>query len=255
MAEPNLKAQHIGIVGCSAEGAALCYRTVCASGAALLGPYGHPEVSLHTPPFSAYVDCLDRADWAGVADLMLASANKLARIGADFLICPDNTIHQALPLVLPRSPLPWLPIAEVVADEAVRRGFRRLGLTGTRWLVAGPVYADAFAARGLELVRPTDAEREDVNRIIMEELVRGEFRPESVAYLQKLIQRMGEDGCDAVVLGCTEIPLIINDANSPLPTLDSTRLLAAAAVRGAIDGASTAPPKATGREPSAVRAG
>ena len=113
---------HIGIVGCSAEGAALCYRTVCASGAALLGPYGHPEVSLHTPSFSAYVDCLDRADWAGVADLMLASANKLARIGADFLVCPDNTIHQALPLVLPRSPLPWLPIADVVADQAVRRG-------------------------------------------------------------------------------------------------------------------------------------
>ena len=110
-------------------------------------------------------------------------------------------------------------------------------------------------SRGLELVRPTDAEREDVNRIIMEELVRGEFRPESLAYLRKLIQRFGDDGCDAVVLGCTEIPLIINDAVSPLPTLDSTRLLAAAAVRGAIDGASTAPPKATGREPSAVRAG
>lgn len=236
MKEPKIKARHIGIVGCSAEGAALCYRTVCAAGAALMGPYGHPEVSLHTPPFSAYVDCLERADWAGVAQLMLASANKLARIGADFLICPDNTIHEALPLVLPRSPLPWLHIAEVVADEAVRRGFRRLGLTGTRWLVAGPVYADAFAARGLELVRPTDAEREDMNRIIMDELVYGEFRPESIAYFQKLIGRMGENGCDAVVLGCTEIPLIVNAANSPLPTLDSTRLLAQAAVRLAADG-------------------
>ncbi len=120
--------------------------------------------------------------------------------------------------------------------------------------MAGPVYAEAVVARGLELVRPTDAEREDVNRIIMEELVRGEFRPESVAYLQKLIQRLGEDGCDAVVLGCTEIPLIINDANSPLPTLNSTRLLATAAVRRAIDGASTAPPKAAEHEPRGVRA-
>jgi aspartate racemase len=191
MKEPRIRAQHTGIVGCSAEGAALCYRTVCESGAALMGPYGHLEVSPHTPSFSAYVECLDRGDWAGVAELMLASANKLARVGADFLICPDNTIHQALPQALTRSPLPWLPIAEVVADEAVRRGFRRLGLTGTRWLVAGPVYADVFAARGLELVRPTEAEREDVNRIIMGELVHGEFRPESIAYFQKLIRRMG----------------------------------------------------------------
>jgi aspartate racemase len=251
MTEPKITAQHIGIIGCSAEGAALCYRTVCASGPALMGPYGHPEVSLHTPSFSAYVDCLNRGDWAGVAELMLASANKLARIGADFLVCPDNTIHQALPQVAPRSPLPWLHIAEVVADEAVRRGFHRLGLAGTRWLVAGPVYADAFATRGLELVRPTDAEREDVNRIIMDELVHGEFRPESTAYFQKLIQRFGEDGCDAVVLGCTEIPLIITDANSPLPTLDSTRLLAQAAVRRAVDGASV--PLASARfRPAAV---
>jgi aspartate racemase len=238
MTESGITPQHIGIVGCSAEGAALCYRTVCASGPALMGPYGHPEVSLHTPSFSAYVDCLERGDWTGVAELMLASANKLAGIGADLLICPDNTIHQALPQVLPRSPIPWLPIAEVVTDEAVRRGFRRLGLTGTRWLVAGPVYADAFAARGLELVRPTDAERENVNRIIMDELVHGEFKQESIAYFQRLIRRMGDDGCDAVVLGCTEIPLIVNDANSPLPTLDSTRLLAHAAVRRAVDSGS-----------------
>jgi len=234
LTEPKISARHIGIVGCSAEGAALCYRTVCAAGPALMGAYAHPEVSLHTPPFSDYVDCLDRGDWAGVANLMLASAEKLARIGADFLICPDNTIHQALPQVLPRSPLPWLSIAEVVADEAVRRGFGRLGLTGTRWLVAGPVYADAFAARGLELVRPTEAEREAMNRIIMDELVHGEFRPQSVAFFQKLIARFGQDGCDAVVLGCTEIPLVINDANSPLPALDSTRLLAEAAVRRAV---------------------
>jgi aspartate racemase len=250
MTEPKLRPQHIGIVGCSAEGAALCYRTVCASGAALMGPYGHPEVSLHTPSFSAYNDCLHRGDWAGVAELMLASANKLAGIGADFLICPDNTIHEALPLVLPRSPLPWLHIAEVVADEAVRRGFRRLGLTGTRWLVAGPVYADAFAPRGLDLVRPTESDRQEVNRIIMDELVHGEFRQESVAYFQNLIRRLGKDGCDAVVLGCTEIPLVINDANSPLPTLDSTRLLAKAAVRRAVDDGSLA-----GLKPGGVPAG
>jgi len=234
MKQPQITPQHIGIVGCSAEGAALCYRTICAEGEALMGPFGHPEVSMHTPPLSAYMDSLERGDWTEVADLMLASANKLADMGADFLICPDNTIHQALPQVLPRSPLPWLHIAEVVADHCVQRGFRRLGLTGTRWLVDGPVYPNVFDVRGLDLVRPTGAERDAINRIIIEELTRGEIRSESVAYFQEVIGRMSHDNCDAVVLGCTEIPRLINDANSPLPTLDSTRLLARAALQRAV---------------------
>lgn len=226
---------HIGIVGCSAEGAALCYRTICVEGAQLLGSHAHPEVTLHTPSFAEYVKCLDCGDWQGVAELMLASAEKLAKCGAEFLICPDNTIHQALPYVLPRSPLPWLHIAEVVGAEAVGRGFRRLGLTGTRWLVESEVYPEKLAARGLEYVRPNAAEREEINRIIMDELVCGLFRPEAVAAFQRIMGRMKEEGCDAVVLGCTEIPLLMNDANSPLPTLDSTRLLARAALRRAVE--------------------
>ncbi|MCK6454298.1 MAG: aspartate/glutamate racemase family protein, partial [Alphaproteobacteria bacterium] len=166
---------HIGIVGCSAEGAALCYRTICAEGAALLEPHGHPEVSMHTPSLADYVKCLERDDWNGVGALMLASADKLARIGADFLICPDNTIHQALPAVLPRSPLPWLHIAEVVAAEAAARGFGRLGVLGTRWLVDSEVYPQKLAARGLAHMRPSAAERDEINRIIMDELVCGTF--------------------------------------------------------------------------------
>ena len=121
---------HIGIVACSAEGAALCYRTICAEGAPLLGPHAHPEVSLHSAPLADYVRCLDAGDLPGVADLMLRSARKLATAGADFLICPDNTIHAAMSLVEPASPLPWLHIAEVVASEAAARGYRTLGLTG-----------------------------------------------------------------------------------------------------------------------------
>ena len=217
--------RHIGIVACSAEGAALCYRAICAEGTGLLGPHAHPEVSMHTPSLADYVACLERGDWPGVAQLMLASAEKLARIGADFLICPDNTIHQALP---------WLHIAAVVADEAVARGFRRLGLTGTRWLVESEIYPEKLAARGLQFVRPTAEERDETNRIIMDELVYGTFKPEGVAYFQKVIGRMKGEGCDAVVLGCTEIPLIIGDQNSPLPTLDSTRLLARAALQRAV---------------------
>lgn len=228
---------HIGIVACSAEGAALCYRTICGEGAQLLGPHAHPEVSMHTHSLSEYMNCIYGADWQGVAELMLASANKLAKIGADFLICPDNTIHQALPYVAPRSPLPWLHIAEVVAARAVDRGFRSIGLTGTRWLVESEVYPEKLAARGLKFVRPNADEREEINRIILDELVYGVFKPEAVAYHQRVIARMKEAGCDAVVLGCTEIPLLMNDSNSPLPTLDSTRLLAQAALRRAVHSA------------------
>jgi aspartate racemase len=227
---------HIGIVACSAEGAALCYRTICAEGAQLLGPHAHPEVSMHTHSLADYVRCLDRNDWQGVAGLMLASANKLAAIGADFLICPDNTIHQALPAVEPCSPLPWLHIADVVAAQAVARGFKRVGVTGTRWLSDSAVYPDKLAARGVAHVRPSDAERDEINRIIMDELVYGAFKPEAVAYFQLVFGRMKEQGCDAVVLGCTEIPLIIDDSNAPLPTLDSTRLLARAALHRAVHG-------------------
>jgi aspartate racemase len=226
--------RHIGIVACSAEGAALCYRTICAEGTRLLGPYEHPEISLHTYAFADYVRCLDREDFRGVGDLMLGSAAKLASAGADFLICPDNTIHRALDYVLPRSPRPWLHIAEVVAEEASVRGYRRLGLTGTRWLVDSEVYPEKLAARGIACVRPSSSERDETSRIIMEELVHGVFRPLSIASYQRVFTRMKDDGCDAVILGCTEIPLIMSDANSPLPTLDSTRLLARAAVLRAI---------------------
>ena len=230
--------QHIGIVACSAEGAALCYRTICTEGGPLLGQHAHPGVSMHTPSLAGTMACIYRGDWQGVGEIMLASAGKLAAIGADFLICPDNTLHQALPYVLPRSPLPWLHIAEVVADAAAARGLRCVGLTGTRWLVESDVYPDALASRGLRSIRPGVAERDVMNRIIMDELVCGVFKPESVAWFQRVIGCMKDTGCDAVVLGCTEIPLIMTDENSPLPTLDSTRLLARAALHRAVRGSS-----------------
>lgn len=229
------KPLHIGIVACSAEGAALCYRTICAEAATRLGAHAHPEISLHSLSLADYVACLERDDWQGVAELMLASACKLAAIGADFLICPDNTIHRALSRVVQRSRLPWLHIAEVVADEAVRRGCRRLALTGTRWLVDGDVYTEALGERGLACIKPTASERAALDAIIMKELVYGVFEPASIAAFQRVIARLKEDeGCDGVVLGCTEIPLIIDDGNSPLPTLDSTRLLARAALARAL---------------------
>jgi aspartate racemase len=222
---------HIGIVACSAEGAALCYRTICLEGPALLGPHRHPEVSMHTHALADYVICLDNDDLAGVADLMLSSAAKLAAAGADFLICPDNTIHAALPHLTGRTPCPWLHIADVAAAEAAARGYRRIGITGTKWLVESDVYPAALQAYSLDYGRPSVPEREEVSRIIMDELVCGIIDPASTAYVLGVIERLKDQGCDAVVLGCTELPLIVSDDNATLPTLDSTRLLARAALK------------------------
>jgi aspartate racemase len=228
-------AKHIGIVACSAEGASLCYRTICVEGAELMGRHDHPEVSMHTHPLARYMDCIYANDWHGVAELMLSSAEKLAKNGAEFLICPDNTIHQAFPMLRPRSPLPWLHIAEVVAEEAVRCRYRKLALTGTRYLVESDVYPEKLSACGLEFARPTPEQREGINHIIFDELVYGQFKPEALAYFQEVIESLKvREGCDAVVLGCTEIPLLVSAETSPLPILDSTRLLARAALREAI---------------------
>ena len=227
---------HIAIVACSAAGAALCYRTICVEGAALLGAHAHPEVSLHSHSLADYVACIEAGDWTGVGDLMLSSAERLGRIGADFLICPDNTIHHALAQVQERSPLPWLHIAEVVAAQAVSAGYGCLGITGTRWLVESEVYPGKLDAAGLRCVRPSSADRDEVNRIIMDELVCGVFTVRARRFVQGVIGRLAEQGCDAVVLGCTELPLLIDGSTSPLPVLDSTRLLARAALRRAVRG-------------------
>jgi aspartate racemase len=225
---------HIGIVGVSAEGAALCYRTICLEGERYLGAYDHPEVSMHTHSLGEYMKRIERDDWSGVGDLMLSSAEKLAKAGARFLICPDNTVHQAFAYVEARSPLPWIHIADAVGDEASVRKLRRLGLTGTKWLVESGVYPERLTTRGVDYIRPTPVEREEINRIIFDELAYGVTSAAAVASFQRVIARMQGAGCDAVVLGCTEIPLLMNDANSPLPTLDSTRLLARAALRRAL---------------------
>jgi len=226
---------HIGIVACSTEGAALCYRTISLEGAQMLGQHDHPEVSLHSHSLAAYMRCIRAGDWAGVAELMLSSADKLARTGADFLICPDNTIHQAFDLVEHRSPRPWLHIAREVAKEAQNRGCKRLAVLGTRYLMEGPVYPEALKAVGIECRTPGPEQREHIDRIIFDELVNGQILPRSLAYHVEVIRGLKDEGCDAVVLGCTEIPLLVTPESSPLPTLDSTRLLARAAVRKAID--------------------
>jgi aspartate racemase len=226
----------IGLVACSTEGAALCYRTISLEGAQMVGRHDHPEVALHSFSLAQYMKCVDADDWAGVAELMLASADKCAKAGADFLICPDNTIHQCFDLVEHRSPRPWLHIAREVAKEANQRTYKRLAVLGTRYLMEGPVYREALKAAGVDYRVPGAEQRARVNQIIFDELVNGQFLPRSLAYYVEVIRAMKDEGCDAVVLGCTEIPLLVTPESSPLPTLDSTRLLARAAVRKAVGG-------------------
>ena len=227
---------HIGIVACSAEGAALCYRTICVEGAELLGAYHHPEVSMHGHSFADYVKCINAKDWAGVAELMLSSSEKLAKAGADFLIAPVNTVHEAFDLVAHRSPRPWMHIAVEVANEAKKHGYKRLGVLGTRSLMDGPVYRETLKAAGIEHRVPGPEQRERMHRYIFDELVHGNFQPRTQAYFTEVIRSLKDEGCDAVALACTEIPLLLTQEQSPLPMLDSTRILARAALRKAVEG-------------------
>ena len=229
-----MKSKHIGIVACSAEGAALCYRTLCSEGPALLGEHRHPEVSVHTHCLGDYMVPIRSGDWQAVADLMLSSVDKLSRIGAELAICPDNTIHQAFDRVAVASPIPWLHIAECVAQEAQQQGYRCLGITGTKYLMTGPVYPEVLDRQGVGYVIPDEPTREKIDTIIFRDLVNGIFGEDNRRYFNHVIQGLKDQGCDAVVLGCTEIPLLVDPRDCPLPCLDSTRLLARAALRAAI---------------------
>jgi len=228
--------KHIGIVACSAEGAALCYRTICQEALTVVGKNDHPRITLDSIAMARWMPAFDAGDWAGVARVMLDSARLLANAGADFAICPDNSAHVAWDHLQAETPIPWLHIARVLGEEARRRGFRRVGLLGTRFTMGGgaPVYRPVLEALGIETVVPDAADAKEVDRIIFAELVDGVFRDASREFYNGVIARLAERGCDAVALACTEIPLLVRLEESPLPTLDSTRLLAQAALREAM---------------------
>lgn len=224
-------AKHIGIVACSYEGAALCYQTICREGSVIMGEHSHPDVSLHNHPLGDYMEFIESGNWEGVADIMLSSGEKLKATGADFLISPDNTIHQAFSLVLKKTPLPWLHIGEEVAKEAAKNKFRKLLVLGTKFLMEGPVYPEVLSKQGIEYLIPEKEQREKINEIIFRELVYGIIKNDSKKFFLGLINEYRMEGCDAVILGCTEIPLIVLPEESSLPVLDSTRILSRAALR------------------------
>jgi len=227
--------RHIGIVAGSAEGAALCYRTICLEAPAVMGEHNHPEITMNSVPLAEHMRHIRANDWETLAGILAASAHKVAQAGADFAICPDNTYHRAFKYVVPQSPIPWLHIAGAVAEEAHRSGYVRLGILGTKYLMEGGVYPEALEGFRIESEIPDEADRETINEIIFRELVNGVFPERSRLYFNEVAEKLKARGCDAVVLGCTEIPLIVRPDDTPLPTLDSTRLLARAALRRALD--------------------
>jgi aspartate racemase len=219
---------HIGIVASTADGAALCYRTLCHEAEVLMGQYAHPEITMHALPLEAYLGAIDAGDWAGVAALMSRSASVLAQAGAELILCPNNTLHCAFDLVI--SPVPWLHIAAAVEAEARRRKYRKVGLIGTQAVMEGPVYQPVFENAGIGVVLPPVSERIELDNIIRTELIRGRFLPGSRASVRRIISSMAANGAEAVILGCTELPLLLSEGPSGLPLLDSTRLLATAAL-------------------------
>ena len=226
--------KHIGILGHSFEGATLCFRTACLEGVNQLGEHMHPELTMTCSPMAAVLDAWESGDNAHLRRFFVQEAQKLADCGADFFLCPDNTAHIAMESPGGPFPIPCLHIGEVVAEEAHRRGHRKVGILGTKYTMTGPVYPGALGRRGIDWAVPAEADRAIVNDIIFGELCLGEFREESRSIYAGIIAKLAAEGCDSVALVCTEIPLLITDETSPLPVLDSTRLLAAAAVEVAI---------------------
>jgi aspartate racemase len=222
--------KHIGILAHSAEGASLCFLEACHVGEAKLGPHNHPDITLDIIAMGAAMPLWERNDYAAVREILSGSCERLARAGAGFFVCPDNTAHLALETQGPPFALPGLHIADIVAETAKARGFRRIGLLGTRWTMDGETYAKAFARAGLDYRVPPPDQRADMNAIIFDELVRGKFLDTSRARVVAMIEGLKREGCDAVALSCTEIPILVTQEVSPLPILDSTRLLARVAV-------------------------
>ena len=225
---------HVGILAHSAEGAALSFQTFCREGFARLGPHAHPDVTLDLIPLSRSMPYWESGDYDAVRAILRESAERLAAAGADFFICPDNTAHLAFERDGDPYPIPGLHIAEVVADEAAARGYRKVGILGTRFTMEGPVYPRALAARGIATAVPDAADRTIVDTIIFDELVNGVFTDAGRAAHHRVIEHLAAAGCDVVALVCTEIPLLVTPETSPLPTLDSTRLQARAAFDVAI---------------------
>jgi aspartate racemase len=225
---------HIGILAHSGDGSALCYLEAIRESARRLGAHRHPEITMSILPMAESLAAWDEMDLDAINAHLMRTASRLEAAGCDFFVCPDNTAHIALDAAREPYPLPGLHIADIVARHAKADGHARIALLGTRYTMEGPAYPAALARHGLDMRTPDPADRALINRLIFDELTQGQITETARREFVRVIGALKDEGCDAVALSCTEIPLLITPENSPLPTLDSTRLLARHAVAVAL---------------------
>ncbi len=229
--------KHIGIVAVSPEGSAICYRLIGRRASEIEDPLQRPMVTLHNRPFSNYVAAMERGDWSSIAEMLRQSARVLALAGADFCVLPDNAAHHALPMAETGAPVPWLNMIDLVAGAVRTNGCKRVGLIGTKYVTYGSTYQSALGLRGMHLLVPPQEEADFIDRVIFGEAVHGRVRRESRAKVMQSVKNLAERGCDGVILGATEAPLLLALEESPLPVFDPVELLAEAAIRHAVAGA------------------
>ncbi len=221
---------HVGIAGVSVEGALLCARIIMDEAERRLPLDQRPQVTMHMPPFSLYVEAMTRGDLATVEGLLVGSIERLARGGADFAIIPANAPHIVIAGVMRRAAIPVINLLEEVAAECERRGFRRVGILGVRWTMRSGLYDAPLRQRGIESVIPSEEDQDAIHAIITEELFGLRILAESTARLLAVVNKLKNQGCDAVALACTELPLSLNEHNCGIAVIDTTRLLAEAAL-------------------------
>lgn len=220
----------IGIVGITAEGAADCYKSIVKLAAQKLGANNHPEVVLVNPSFNLVIAAQKQRDWQTVADIIVTAARQCVTAGADFIIVPANSVHFAYGLVAKALEVPVINIVEVVADECKAKSFKKVGVLGVGLTMSDGLYDEALSGRGIQQVKLSKSEEAQLDNIIYNELVSGVIKPASVEKVLTVCRRLASEGCEALVLACTELQMILSADNVPIPILDSTELLAASAV-------------------------
>ena len=227
----------IGIIGgMSWESSATYYRLINQRVRDAKGPSASARIVLWSFDF-AEIEALQMAgDWGALARLMIDAARRLEGAGADLLVIATNTMHKLAAELRAATRVPLLHIADPAGQAARALGATRVGLLGTRFVMEQAFYADALAAHGLEVLVPGGAHRAEVHRIIYEELVAGVVRPTSRDAYRAAIADLVAQGAEAVVLGCTEIMLLVGADDSAVPLIDTTTLHAAAAADLALGG-------------------
>lgn len=227
-------AKHIGIVAVSPEGAALFYRQIARHAAESLAPSECPRLSLHNEPLALYIEALNAQDWHTIGELLRKSAEALARCGAQFCLTPDNAIQHGIHLAEVGSPIPWVTMTDLVSQAIVQDGRKKVGLIGTKAVTYGSAYQTSLGLKGITVLAPEPDEADFMNRVIFDELIFGIIRAESQARVLKIIAHLADRGCEGVILGSSETPLLVTEHNCTLPVYDSVDLLAIGAVKAAI---------------------